>query len=146
MTTLNQSFIFGPAVNLVFVLVFSIIGCQRVEQPGNTIVQGRVTYQGQPLVGGLIVFTPDPERGGRGKPIAAEITREGYFHLAIDGSAAIPPGWYRVGIAPAPKLASAATDQGAIFPQQLARPDRSELCRDVKAGQENTFDFAIEAH
>ena len=54
------------------------------------------------MAGGLVVFSPDPERGGSGKPISARTGADGRFQLNLSGDAAIPPGWYRVAIAPAP--------------------------------------------
>jgi hypothetical protein len=95
------------------------------------------------VTGGLVVFTPDPERGGSGKPIAGEIAQDGKFQLNNGGNPAIPSGWYRVAIAPAP-VSSFSSNVRSDLPPQLARPDQSGLVREVKAGQENTFEFVIE--
>jgi hypothetical protein len=90
-----------------------------------------------------VVFTPDPDRGGSGKPVRGNLGPDGTFELKPGGDAAIPPGWYRVSIAPAP--GAAAGDPGRpAFPKDLARPDRSGLLREVKAGRENVFAFAVE--
>ena len=37
-------------------------------------------------------------------------------------------------------------DYRALFPPQLARPDVSGVVREVKPGQENVFDFAVEVN
>jgi hypothetical protein len=134
------------AVPILGLLVLSIAcqtGCRRVTPPGNTSVQGRITFQGQPLAGGLVVFSPDPERGGSGKPISAEIERNGRFQLSLAGETAVPPGWYRVAIAPAPN-STPFSPLDTTFPSQLARPDQSGLLREIKEGQENNFNFQVE--
>lgn len=115
-------------------------GCSRTTAAAPATVRGKVMFQGAPLAGGLIVFSPDPERGGSGKPARGDLANDGTFQLMLADATAIPPGWYRVAIAPAPL--SAHPD--AIFPPQLARPDRSGIVREVKAGQENVFEFTVE--
>ena len=134
----------GMIIGLVVVSIFPLTGCQRTSPAGNTTVHGRVTFRGQPLSGGLVVFSPDPERGGGGKQLSAEIAQDGQFHLMNAGSTSIPPGWYRVAIAAVSNSTSFSPENRAHFPPQLARPDLSGLSREVKAGQENTFSFDIE--
>jgi hypothetical protein len=148
MATINRLQISGPSIALAIVLISFPIGCNRVAPTINTTVQGRVSFQGQPLAGGVVVFSPDPERGGSGKPIPAEIAQDGRFQLNIGAGTVISPGWYRVTIASAPNSASIgpeiAPGNRIAFPPQLARPDQSGLVREVKEGQENTFSFDIE--
>lgn len=114
------------------------LGCSRSSAPPSapTTVRGRVTFQGQPVAGGLVVFTPDRDRGASGKPVRGETGPDGTFRLQLDGGPAVPPGWYRVAIAPPPA--------DTAFPPQLRRPDRSGLVREVAAGTENVFEFAVE--
>jgi len=112
-------------------------GCRRSEPPGAATATGSVTFQGQPVTGGLVIFSPDPDRGGSGKPVRGELGPDGRFRLAREGSDAIPPGWYRVAIVALPSGA-------AGFPPRLARPDLSGIVREVRADRENVFDFAVE--
>ena len=118
-------------------------GCSRKPAPGPTTVRGKVTFQGLPLVGGLVVFSPDPDRGGSGKPVRGDIGPDGTFQLNLGGESAIAPGWYRVAIAAAP-AASPGSALDRPFPLQLARPDQSQLVREVQPGEENVFEFAVE--
>lgn len=118
-------------------------GCSRKTPPVPTTVRGAVTFQGRPLAGGLVVFSPDPERGGTGKPARGELAPDGRYELRLAGRPEVPPGWYRVALAAPPAGPTSAL--GPVFPTQLARPDLSGLVREVKAGQENVFDFAVEA-
>ncbi|HSQ54727.1 MAG TPA: hypothetical protein VLM40_03200 [Gemmata sp.] len=117
-------------------------GCNRPAESGSTSVRGAVTFQGQPLRSGLVVFSPDADRGGSGKPIRGDLDREGRYRLSQADLPSIPPGWYRVAILAVPAPGSVV--QGAAFPAKLARPDMSGLAREVKPNQENVFDFAIE--
>jgi hypothetical protein len=120
-------------------------GCGSKTPPGPATVRGRVTLNGQPVAGGLVVFTPDAQRGGRGKSASAETGADGSFELKLDGSAPIPPGWYRVSLAPPPVIPDpVAATQSPAFPAKLARPDLSGLEREVQAGHNHVFEFAVE--
>jgi hypothetical protein len=103
-----------------------------------------VTFQGEPLADGLIVFAPDPDRGAGGKAARGELGADGSFQLHCGGETTIPPGWYRIAIAPAPRYAAGSVRDRWPFPAQLARPDRSTVVREVKPGQDNIFEFTIE--
>src|SRR5437764_1063836 len=106
-------------------------------------VRGLVTFQGRPLAGGLVVFAPDRDKGNAARPATATVDGDGRFQLAIDGSTAIAPGWYRVALADAPGVFS--EDAGfPRFPVALRRPDRAGLDREVVAGRENVFVFHVE--
>jgi hypothetical protein len=119
-------------------------GCGRKSAPAAATVRGKVIYQGEPLAVGIIVFAPDPDRGGSGKPASSEMAADGTFQLTQGDGAAVVPGWYRVAIAPAPQYAPGSLRDRVPFPLDLARPDRSKVFREVKAGQDNVFEFTIE--
>jgi hypothetical protein len=121
-------------------------GCgTHTPPPAPATVRGKVLLNGQPVAGGLVVFTPDPARGGRGKPARAETATDGTFQLQLDNSAHIPPGWYRVSLAPPPAIPDPlASTHSPVFPAKLSRPDRSGLEREVQAGHNHNFEFAIE--
>jgi hypothetical protein len=112
-------------------------GCGAAETRSPATVRGRVLFQGRPLAGGMVVFTPDPDRGPAGQPARATISPHGEYRLTSDGSPYISPGWYRVAIADPPQ-----TVRG--FPAALRRPDRSGIEREVISGKENVFEFEIE--
>lgn len=118
-------------------------GCSSSAPPGPSAVRGKVTFQGRPLAGGLVVFTPDRQRGATGAPARGEIGPDGTFRLTHDGGDRIPPGWYRVAIAGAPSESVSEPGRPA-FPPQLRRPDTSGLVREVQPGREHTFEFVVE--
>ncbi len=114
-------------------------GCNRSSSPaGPATVRGRVTFQGQPVAGAMVVFSPDRDRGASGKPIRCETGPDGLYELRFEGSTAIPPGWYRVAIAPP------TTSSSAHFPPQLRRPDTSTIVREVVVGKAHAFELTIE--
>jgi len=121
-------------------------GCgSKTPPPGPSTVRGRVIFNGQPVVGGLVVFTPHPLRGGSGKPARGETGPDGTFQLQLDNSTQIPPGWYRVSLAPPPVIRDpVAVSASPVFPAKLARPDLSGLEREVQAGNNHVFEFAVE--
>jgi len=121
-------------------------GCSRKTAPSPATVRGKVTYEGEPLAGGLIVFAPDPERGASGKHAQSELAADGSFQLSQAGESSIQPGWYRVAIAPAPQFTPGSLRDRIPFPLDLSRPDRSKVVREVRAAQENVFEFTIEVH
>jgi hypothetical protein len=138
--------LFVPLISLAagVLLVAFPVGCKRSAPSGPTTVRGTVTFQGKPLAGGLVIFSPDADRGGSGKPIRGDLGPDGRYQLALGGNTAIPAGWYRVAIVALPSANAASLLEQPLFPARLARPDLSELVREVQAGQENVFDFAIE--
>jgi len=66
------------------VLVLSVSGCGSGADE-MVPVRGTVYYHDKPLPGGTIVFTPDPDRGGRGPLALGEIAGDGTYTLLSDG-------------------------------------------------------------
>ena len=122
-------------------VVVAVCGCGKSTPPPEAKVEGRVTFQGQPVAGGTVVFVPDRDRGFEGKPIRAETGPDGTFRL--NGGAAVPPGWYRVALA-GPPVFDAGALVGPVFPLKLARPDQSGQAREVVSGRAHAFEFAVE--
>jgi hypothetical protein len=59
-------------------------------------VMGRVTYRGQPLPGGQIVFVADPDYGAGTDLLAASIGLDGSFVLHDGQQVGLKPGYYRI--------------------------------------------------
>ena len=101
-------------------------------------VNGRVFYRGRPLAGGTIVFTPDPERGGRGPQAVAEIDAQGRYALSTGGKPGAVPGWHVI------TIASPAGSGGAGLPGRYRDPDLSRQRAEVKRDQANRCDLYLD--
>jgi hypothetical protein len=106
-------------------------------------VSGVVYFRGSPLNGGSIVFTPDPERGGRGPLAFARIEADGRFVLHTGSKPGAVPGWHRITIKAFPPAESGAAPAAAL-PAKYSDPDQSGESREVKAEVANRLDFHLD--
>ena len=140
-----------PAVppRLAVLAAAALAGCSKPPPAPPAPVRGTVTFQARPLAGGLVVFTPDRERGPAGPPVAARLDADGHYELkpappAAPGappgvSQGVTPGWYVVALSDSPQSTLGP------FPAELKRPDRAGIAREVVAGRDNVIDFAVSA-
>jgi hypothetical protein len=101
-------------------------------------VSGRVTLDGAPMAGARIRF--QPEAGG-GSPSFGTANQDGHYELGYKrGQSGALIGWHTVSI-----KRGARDDADKSKPQPLpARYNTaSELREEVKAGEDNVFDFAL---
>jgi hypothetical protein len=127
-------------------LALAAAGCGDAR-PTLAPVRGHVYYHGAPLAGGAIVFTPDPEHGGRGPLACARIGDDGGYILSTGSVLGAVAGWHRVSFktfAAAPDPAGAAGAVDARLPSRFSDPEKSGQVREVKAGQANVIDFQLE--
>lgn len=110
-------------------------GCGQ-DGPKLTPVRGTVYYKGVPLKGGMVVFAPDPERGGQGPMALAEIRPDGTYNLRTDGDQGAVPGWHRITVSPAGRRST--------FPRRYADPELSGLSREVQPDRVNTIDLRLD--
>ncbi len=79
--------------------LISLTGCGGVRR---IPISGTVTLDGQPLNGGILVFTPDWDKGNTAKISCTSPVKEGRYDLETNGitradsGAGVPPGWYKV--------------------------------------------------
>ena len=67
------------AVCLAAIVLLLVPGCSRApDGPQRNSLQGTITFQGKPVRGGRIVFSPDDKKGNSG-PGAIAFIREGEF-------------------------------------------------------------------
>jgi hypothetical protein len=128
----DRLFIFGLFLALA-------AGCGR-EPVRLAPVHGTIYDQQGTLKSGTVVFTPDPNRGGRGPLACAEIQRDGSYALSTGQKPGAVAGWHRVTIlVPEPTERAAPT-----LPHKYCDPEQSGLACEVKADRENSFDFHLQ--
>ena len=75
-----------------------LAGCGVIRVP----VSGTITLDGQPLNGGIVVFTPDTAKGNTAKISCTSPVKQGHYDLETNGitrsdsGPGVPPGWYKV--------------------------------------------------
>jgi hypothetical protein len=117
-----------------------LAGCGR-SAPSLAPVRGQVFYHGVPLAGGTIVFTPDPQRGGRGPQAWAEVGLDGRYVLCTGGKSGAVAGWHRVTIAP---LHPRGAGSSGALPARYRDPDLSGQCALIRSGRANQCDLHLD--
>jgi hypothetical protein len=129
----------GQLVLLCLVLT----GCQPRSTTLNPVA-GKVAYNGAPLRGGLIVFTPDSSRGESGKVASAKINRDGTYTLMTGDVAGATAGWYRVTVASLQENADPRGIPVSVLPEKYLDPTTSMLNCEVKPNRTNQLDFNLD--
>ena len=127
---------------LLLGLSLGAAGCGKPASAKSATVRGQVLLQSRPLIGGVVVFAPNRDRGNAGKTVFAKIDEQGHYELGRDGDPAVTPGWYRVAIAEPADLNLEASGYPR-FPPALRRPDLSGVEREVAPGRDNVIDLSI---
>jgi hypothetical protein len=135
-------------LGLALLAAFHGLGCHRTPAPLMP-VSGRVSYKGNLLQGGTIVFTPDSQRGESGPLALGKINQDGSYHLYTGESLGAPAGWYRVTVTS--NAPSGVQIPGQPFnapysylPEKYCDPNLSELPCEVKADRPNSIDFRLD--
>jgi len=86
-------------LSVSFAVALACLGCQSNE-PEVVEVQGRVTYQGQPVTTGTISFSPQTvDMGAPQRPATAVLDADGSYRLkAFRSRFGMPPGEYAVSV------------------------------------------------
>jgi hypothetical protein len=126
---------FLPVLSIVLFL-----GCGENSQ-APVPIRGKVTYRGQPVQNGTIVFTPDPRKGQVGAMAIGEIQPDGTYSLRNGKAFGAPPGYYRITVAAV--LGSPYSTQTSL-PDKYRDPELSGLVYEIKAGLAQTVDLKLD--
>lgn len=108
-------------------------GCSD-QSFNTTLVSGRVTYNGEALVGGGISFFPVDR--GNGRPARTKINEDGTFEVkTLTDTPGLVPGTYRVSVAlmkaplfgATPEQLAAAKANPMELPKHFSNPETSGL-------------------
>jgi hypothetical protein len=127
-------------------LTFPGTGCQ--QDPGALIpVTGRVTFNGVPLNGGIIVYTPDASKGEHGPIAHSKIQPDGTYTLYTGEALGAHAGWYTITFQ---SLAPATSQPGQSYnasestiPEKYRLAELSKISCKVNVNQPNSFDFDL---
>jgi len=115
-------------------------GCGRSGGPTLAPVSGTVTYNGQPLEQGTIIFHPPKGRPSHGKIENGKITEV----TTLDPGDGAVVGPNQVAIQSVERSTDINTPSKLLIPQRYGNPKESGLTAEVKEGQANEFTFELE--
>ena len=127
---MKKYFIFSV---IVAITSAAMIGCSR--GPKTVPVTGKVTYQGQPLKFGSVMFQPEKGRMAKG-----QIQPDGTFTLSTDGKEGAVPGMHKVGVTcfelqspnpPATPPGQEPSNGRSFIPQKYNSPTGSGIAVEV---------------
>jgi hypothetical protein len=76
-----------------------IFGCSSANGLNLAKVRGKVTYKGQPVKNGTVMFMPDDSKGTIGPPAVGTITSDGSFIMSTESAGdGVIVGSHKVGI------------------------------------------------
>ena len=118
---------------------FSIVGCNSKRGAAVTTIKGQILYRGEPVSSGLIVLVPNLDRGSDGLLATGALQADGSFVVCCEDGKPVPPGWYRIAIAPQAGSVDTPTPERPYpgLPMKYRNPAFSGLEREIKPGIEN---------
>ena len=115
-----------------------LVGC---GESGTEIasVEGTVTYRGQPLKRGQIIFEPQGNRSALGKIVDGEIVEVTTFETG-DGAVV---GNHRVALYSFVREPRGMEIVPSVIPQRYNRPDESDITVTIEPGKTNKIDIVL---
>jgi len=132
---------------LTLLLMTAFAGCgSSSNNPAS--VTGKVTYDGQPAVGGRVMFVSE---GQASEVFIGLLDQQGQYELKMtEGISGAQPGKYKVAViiddaTQMDEQGNSIRDPNAIsIPQKYQNADNSGLTAEIKEGK-NVIDFALAA-
>jgi hypothetical protein len=142
---------------LVCASVIFLIGCGTADDSARRVpVSGRVTYNGEPLGTGSVIFRPDARRGNTETHEArGAIDAQGNYRLATQTGSGpkegVAPGWYRVAVVAVKEADKSARRRAGLpppdqplIPPKYANPDTSQIAIQVtEAPSPGAYDIKL---
>jgi hypothetical protein len=133
----------SPLCLVLLILVsFLTSGCEDGANQPTAIVIGHVYYKNRPLTSGIIVFSPDAERGCKGELATADIQPDGSYSLKTNNRQGAPIGWHRITILSLDDRSPGAVK--SLIPSKYRDVETTDLVFEVKPDIGNVKDIYIE--
>jgi len=89
----------GIAIRSLAALLVGVVGCGPANGLNLARVSGKVTYMGEPIKNGTVIFEPDEAKGTSGPQAIGTITSDGSYILSSEsaGDGAVV-GYHKVGV------------------------------------------------
>jgi hypothetical protein len=134
----HKLFPWKPAL-LFVALAGAMVGCGESVSP----VTGKVTWKGEPVKGGTIIFRPAEPGNRPGSPASATVGEDGTYSLQVGANAGAVIGKNTVGYtAPEGKPSLDPGKDGELSPYANLVPTQKEV--EVKTGK-NEINIQLEA-
>jgi hypothetical protein len=145
------------AAALLCASVMSLAGCGAGDDGVRRVpVSGRVTYNGEPLGTGGVIFRPDARRGNTStREARGAIDAQGNYRLATQTGSGpkegVAPGWYRVAVVAVKEADKSARRRAGLpppdqplIPPKYANPDTSHIAIQVtEAPSAGAYDIKL---
>lgn len=140
------------ASRLSLFIIAAVAGCGSDGLPGMVAIQGTVTYKGQPLTHGTVLYLP---KDGSGRQARGEIQPDGRFALttlrAGDGAQVGEYSIVVISLAPHPgedraaiEAAGGMIERGYIIPEKYTKPETSGLSDTVDKNHSGKKDIVLD--
>lgn len=128
-------------------VVLAVTGCGGSDGGVETVpVEGQVTWEGQPVTNGSVIFVPD----GGGPPAEGTLDAEGHYQLTTGSQPGAVPGLHKVMISSSTERDPAALPEDEPVEETSPLPEKygisgesSGLTATVSATETNTIDFHL---
>jgi hypothetical protein len=134
-----------PLAILFALALTCLVGCGGVKR---LTVSGTVKLDGQPLDGGILVFTPDTAKGNTAKISCTSPVKEGRYNLETNGitrddsGTGVPPGWYKVTLRVLDENTKKHAQAPIIVNDKFKKVETTPLSVEVKDNPEpGVYDF-----
>ncbi|MFH1266293.1 MAG: hypothetical protein ABIK89_11245 [Planctomycetota bacterium] len=128
-----------PAAAMLLGGIMLVLGCQQGDLPTLAPVEGNVTYQGQPLAQGEIIFYPSTGRPAYGKIKDGKIVEV----TTLEANDGVTIGTNQVSIQSIEGGGDMYAEVKSLIPERYGNAKQSGLTAEIKQGQTNELKFEL---
>ena len=119
-------------------------GCgHSPDLPPMQKVTGKVTLDGQTVTSGKVQFLPEQATEGKSPVASGDIKEDGTYELFTAGEPGAAVGWHKVRVFGHQETDYEKAGDQFTIPIVYNYPEKSNLRKEVKAGDDNTIDLEL---